>query len=751
MTQTATSRPTTFESATRKPAAPKPATFESYFQTRLAAASSDDAVAAPATFESLAESLAEYLSETQVSRVRRAYEFARAAHDGQKRRTGHHYITHPLAVANILAEMRMDDQSISAALLHDVLEDTGATKRGLEADFGKEVAQIVDGVSKLATIFKTNEQAQAENFQKMAMATANDLRVILVKLADRLHNMRTLGVMPLEKRRRIARETLDLYAPIANRLGMHNLRVELEELGFEALYPLRTDRLRRAVAAARGNRKALMDELARSIEGALRREGINATVQSREKHLYSIYLKMKTQRKSFAEIMDVFGVRIIVDQVDTCYRALGVVHNLYKPVLGRFKDYVAIPKANGYQSLHTTLFGMHGVAIETQIRTRQMDSVADHGIAGHWLYKSGKASFKGGQARARQWVKGVLDLQRRAGDSVEFIENLKIDLFPDEVYVFTPKGEILELPRGACAIDFAYAVHTDIGNHCVACRVDRSLAPLSRQLESGQTVEIITNDYARPSPDWLTFTVSGRARSAIRQALKSQQRSASIVLGRRLLNRSLANANTSIKDLDFRRLRKVFREFGVRRLDDLLAEIGLGNRMAYVVAQRLLAADNADYEAVDIEKGGPVAIRGGEGLVIDYGRCCGPVPGDAVIGHMTPGRGLVVHVETCNNLEDVRRKNPDEIIPARWAESTTGEFDTMLLLTINRRKGAIAEVAASVNDSGAGINNIKVDERNAELSSVTVDLSVANRPHLNRVMQRLQAISNVQSVRRPTA
>ncbi|MYE14080.1 MAG: bifunctional (p)ppGpp synthetase/guanosine-3',5'-bis(diphosphate) 3'-pyrophosphohydrolase [Gammaproteobacteria bacterium] len=727
------------------------ATFESYFQTRLAAAASEDAVAAPATFETLEDSLSRYLSDPQVRRVRRAYEFARHAHEGQKRRTGHHYITHPLAVASILAEMRMDHRSIAAALLHDVIEDTGATAKKLETIFGREITQIVDGVSKLATIFKTNEQAQAENFQKMAMATANDLRVILVKLADRLHNMRTLGVMPLEKRRRIARETLDLYAPIANRLGMHNLRVELEELGFESLYPLRADRLRRAVAAARGNRKAPMDELARSIEGALRREGINATVLSREKHLYSIYLKMKTQRKSFAEIMDVFGVRIIVDQVDACYRALGVVHNLYKPVLGRFKDYVAIPKANGYQSLHTTLFGMHGVTIEAQIRTRQMDSVADHGIAGHWLYKSGKASFKGGQARARQWVKGVLDLQQRAGDSVEFIENLKIDLFPDEVYVFTPKGQILELPRGACAIDFAYAVHTDIGNHCVACRVDRSLAPLSRQLESGQTVQIITNDYARPSPDWLTFTVSGRARSAIRQALKSQQRSESIVLGRRLLNRSLANANTSIKDLDFRRLRKVFRDFGVRRLDDLLAEIGLGNRMAYVVAQRLLAADNADYEPVDIEKGGPVAIRGGEGLVIDYGRCCGPVPGDAVIGHVTPGRGLVVHVETCPNLEEVRRKNPNEIIPARWAESTTGEFDTMLLLTINRRKGAIAEVAASVNDSGAGINNIKVDERNAELSSVTVDLSVSDQPHLARVIQRLQAITTVQSVRRSAA
>ena len=723
-------------------------TFESYFHNLLAARASNDEVAAPATIESLAESLSEYLPPVEIDKVVRAHGFAQAAHAGQMRRTGHSYITHPLAVANILSEMHMDEQSIAAAVLHDVLEDTGTTKEDVTAEFGGEVAEIVDGVSKLGKMFKTHEQAQAENFQKMAIAMANDLRVILVKLADRLHNMRTIGVMPLDKRRRISRETLDFYAPIANRLGMYTLCTELEELGFEALYPLRADRLRRAVDTARHTRhKVLMEEITRSFEAALRRDGIDAQVRGREKTLYSIYKKMKTQRKPFQDIVDVFGVRIIVSQVDDCYRTLGVVHNLYKPVAGRFKDYVAIPKANGYQSLHTTLIGMRGVTMEVQIRTREMDAVADHGIAGHWLYKTGDASLRN-QARASRWVNGVLDLQRRAGDPQEFIESLKTDLFPDEVYVFSPKGDIFELPRGACPVDFAYAVHTDIGNHCVACRVDRTLAPLSQQLESGQTVGIITSPDARPSPAWLTFAVSGRARSAIRQALKARHRSESIALGRRLLNRSLENANATIKDFDFRRLRKVFSEFGVRKLDDVLAGIGTGNLMAYAVAQRLLSADNPDYEAVDINQGGPVAIRGGEGLVISCGRCCGPVPGDAVIGHVTPERGLVVHVDTCHNMESVRRRTPNQIIPVRWTDPIAGEFETTLMLTVNRRKGVLAEIAASVNQTNAGMSNIRVDERNAELSSVTVDLSVSDRDHLDRVRQRLLAIPAVQSVRR---
>ena len=720
---------------------------ESYFISKLAETAQTDAVAAPATIESLTARLLEYLPKAHTDQVVAAYNYAEEAHRGQGRKTGHAYITHPLAVANILAGMRMDRQTVMAALLHDVIEDTGVGKTQLGDMFGADVAEIVDGVSKLSTMFNSRAEAQAENFQKMALAMARDIRVIMVKLADRLHNMRTIGVMPAEKRRRIARETLDYYAPIANRLGIHSIKTEFEELGFHALYPLRADRIARAVRSARGNRKALMKDIQTSISTALEREGIDAQILSREKHHYSIYRKMKTKRKAFSEIMDVFGLRIIVSNVDSCYRALGCVHNLFKPVAGRFKDYIAIPKVNGYQSLHTTLFGLHGVPIEVQIRTTEMESVAEQGIAGHWLYKNDDDSAQGSR-RTRQWVQDLLDLQKRAGNPLEFIESMKMDLFPDEVYVFTPKGQILELPRGACPIDFAYAVHTDIGNKCVACRVDRNLAPLSTQLTSGQSVEIITSEDARPNADWLSFAVSGKARSAIRQTLKMQQKTDSLALGRRLLNRSLANANTSIKDLDFRRLRKVFTEFNVRKLDDLLAQIGMGNLMAYVVAQKLLAADDREYDAINVDQGGPVAIRGGEGLVVNYGKCCGPVPGDAIVGHMTPGKGFVVHIETCNNIAEIRRKKPNEIIPARWSDAASGEFDTLLRLQVETQKGVIAEIAATVTSVDAGIENIKVEEKSAQLSSVVAEVSVRDRTHLARLMRRLRRIRHVHGLSR---
>ena len=734
----------------KRQAAKQEPRIKGYFQSQLRAQALAPRVAEPTTIATLLHDLRQYLAADDVATVLRAYEFAERAHEGQYRRTGHQYITHPLAVADILAAMRMDHQSIAAAIMHDVLEDTGVTKETLIAGFGAEVAEIVDGVSKLTTMFKSHAEAQAHNFQKMAMAMARDLRVILVKLADRLHNMRTIGVMAPEKRRRIARETLDFYAPIANRLGMNVVRVELEELAFQALYPLRADRMRRAVAGVRSNSKATMSQLRRTIEASLRREGIDAAVMGSHKHLYSIYRQMKIQRESFQEITAAFGFRMIVDQVDTCYRALGVIHNLYKPVANRFKDYIAIPKANGYQSLHTSLIGMNAVPIDVQIRTRQMDTVAEKGIAGHWLYKHEDAS-NGSHDRARQWVAGLLDLQQRAGDSLAFIESLRMDLFPDEVYVFTPNADILELPKGACPIDFAYAIHTDVGDHCVACKVDRVVAPLSVPLESGQTVEIITSTHARPSPEWLTFAVSSRARSAIRQALKVQQRSESIRLGRRLLDRSLANADMSIKALDFRRLRRVFRDFDVRKLDDLLAEIGIGNLMAHTVAQRLLAADNPAWETVDLQHGGSVAIHGGEGLVVSYGGCCGPVPGDIVVCHTTPGRGLVVHVERCHNIKELRRRNSKDLVPARWAAHTEGEFETALMIVAHRRKGIISELASAANATDAGIENIVVDERSADLSTVRLKLAVRDRDHLERVRGRLLAIPAVQQVARPVS
>jgi guanosine-3',5'-bis(diphosphate) 3'-pyrophosphohydrolase len=741
---------TSTSEAPNRPGGPKPLpATQSYFVSRLRAQALDPAIANPTSIETLCARLSSYLEPNAVARVRDAHDLAAGAHEGQWRRTGHPYITHPLAVADILAGMRMDHETIIAALLHDVVEDSAIGTAMLRERYGESVAQIVDGVSKLSTIFSSRAEAQAENFQKMALAMAKDIRVIMVKLADRLHNMRTIGVMSDEQRRRIARETLEFYAPIANRLGIHHVKVEFEDLGFRALHPLRADRIEQAVRAARGNRKELTEEIRQSIAAALAEDGICAEVHGREKNLYSIYRKMKAQHKSFSEIMDVFGFRVVVQTPDECYRTLGVVHNLYKPIAGRFKDYIAIPKVNGYQSLHTTLFGMHGVPIEVQIRTASMEAVAENGIAGHWLYKSTSTEFQSSQNRARQWVRDLMELQSRAGNPLEFIENLKIDLFPDEVYVFTPKGDILELPRGACPVDFAYAVHTDIGNHCVACRIDRNLAPLSQQLQSGQKVEIITAPDARPNPDWLTFVVSSKARAGIRQMLKLQQSSDSVAFGRRLLNRSLATANRTIKDFDFRRLRKVFRQFGVRRLDQLLAAIGNGDAMAYVVAQALIAADDPSFAGVTVENGGPLAIRGGEGLVISYGRCCGPIPGDPIVGHATPGKGFVVHVETCRNMaENRRRHGARDLIPAQWANSIRSEFSTTLRIDVNRRKGIIAGLATAVASADAGVDNIGVTERNAVISTISLQVSVRDRKHLAEVLRKLRGLSDVVSITR---
>ena len=691
------------------------------------------------TLPELSARLQEYLSPEAVAEVERAFHYAKAAHEGQMRKTGHPYITHPTAVAHILAGMRMDPQTLMAALLHDVIEDTGVGKKTLADAFGSDVAELVDGVSKLTTIFKSRAEAQAENFQKMAMAMARDIRVILVKLADRLHNMRTLGALAREKKERIARETLDYYAPIASRLGMNELRMEFEDLAFQALYPMRAERIGRAVQAARGHRKALMEEIAAALEKCLASEGIEARVLGREKHLFSIYRKMRQKQKAFADIMDVFGFRIIVDRPDTCYRVLGAVHGLYKPLAGRFKDYIAIPKANGYQSLHTTLFGMHGVPIEIQIRTQQMEAVASNGIAGHWLYKSDEQSPS--QARAREWVKGLLELQQRAGNSLEFIENLKIDLFPDEVYVFTPKGRILELPQRASPVDFAYAVHTDIGNTCVACRVDRRLAPLSVQLQSGQTVEIITSEDARPNPDWLSFVVTGKARSSIRHALKHQQVAESRTLGRRLLNRSLANVDTNLANLPSQRISHVLDELGFDTLDDLLEDIGLGNRMAYVVAQHLTQGSSKEA-ALTVEHGGPLAIRGTEGLVVAYGKCCYPLPGEPVVGHLSSGRGLVVHLEVCRNLAELRERN-EALIPVRWAAEVDGEYSVELRVEVEARKGVIAELAAEITDADANIERINTAERNAHLSTVVIALLVRDRVHLARIMRRLRRLTPV--------
>lgn len=697
----------------------------------------------------LSRQLSTYLSSDQVNAVRRAYYYAEQAHDGQLRSSGEHYVTHPLAVATILAEMHMDHQSLMAAMLHDVIEDTGIPKEALVAQFGESVAELVDGVSKLTQMkFGTKAEAQAENFQKMAMAMARDIRVILVKLADRLHNMRTLGALNAEKRRRIAKETLEIYAPIANRLGMNRIYAEFEDLGFKAMYPMRAARIQSAVKSSRGNRKEIVQKIQESIAHCLEREGLPGEVSGREKHLYSIYQKMRGKRKAFTEIMDVYAFRIVVDKVDTCYRVLGAVHNLYKPFPGRFKDYIAIPKANGYQSLHTTLFGMHGVPIEIQIRTKDMEELANNGIAAHWLYKTEEDGRRNNHARARQWVKGLLELQQNAGNSLEFIENVKIDLFPDEVYVFTPKGRIMELPKGSTPVDFAYAVHTDVGNTCIACRVNRRLAPLSQALESGATVEIICAPNTQPNPNWLNFVVTGKARTHIRHALKQQRREESVSLGARLLSKALDNLGVRYEDISEERLQALLKENHQDERDDLLEDIGLGNRTAHVIARRLLSTEES--AANPLATDGPLVIRGTEGLVLNYARCCTPIPGDLIVGHLSAGKGMVVHRDNCKNISELRN-NPEKCIPLTWAKDINSEFNVELRIELAHQRGLIALLAGTISEADANIDKINVDERDGRISVIQLGISVRDRVHLARIIRKLRGLAGVSRITRMRA
>jgi guanosine-3',5'-bis(diphosphate) 3'-pyrophosphohydrolase len=700
------------------------------------------------TLDSLGYRLSSYLEPHQINRVKRAYFYAEQAHTGQLRRSGEPYVTHPLEVATILAGMHMDHQSLMAAMLHDVIEDTTITKEALAEQFGGPVAELVDGVSKLTQFeFETQAQKQAENFQKMALAMAKDIRVILVKLADRLHNMRTLGALHPEKKRRIAKETLEIYAPIAQRLGMNNIRLELENRGFAAMYPLRSERLQTALKTARGNRKELVEKIQNAIELRLEREQINSLVIGREKHLFSIYQKMRNKKKSFKEIMDVYAFRVIVDSVDTCYRALGAVHNLYKPVITEFKDYIAIPKANGYQSLHTVLVGMHGVPIEVQIRTKEMDEMANSGIAAHWLYKSDSDEDipTGSQARARQWIQGLLEMQQRAGDSLEFIENVKIDLFPDEVYVFTPKGRIVELPTGATPVDFAYAVHTDVGHRCVACRINDRLAPLSQTLQSGQKIQIITSPGAQPNPNWLNFVTSGRARSGIRHFLKNQRHHESIELGRRMFSRALLDEGIELKALTAEQTQTLLSTTNTSSLDALLEDIGLGNRIAHAVAKILATNKNSGASSGNIYS--PLMIDSTDGLMISFARCCRPIPGDPIIGHISAGKGLVVHRDTCRNIAELRN-NPEKISAVNWAPTVTGEFLADIRVEVQSERGIIASLATRIAELKGNIEQVNVDERDAHNSVIRFCLGVHNRVHLAHIMRRLKLISAVIKITR---
>ena len=695
----------------------------------------------------LVETLESYLPDEQVKAVIRAYEFGAEAHEGQTRKTGEPYISHPVAVAQELADMRLDAQAIEAAVLHDVVEDTPVSIADIEAQFGADVALLVDGVSKLDQIeFHSRAEAQAESFRKMMLAMIEDIRVILVKLADRLHNMQTLGAMPADKKARIARETLDIYAPIANRLGINRFKVELEDLGFRYLYPYRYRVLDSALKKAKGSQRQIVKRIADEMQASLADEGIAAEVVGREKHLYSIYKKMAEKKRSLAEVADVYGFRIIVDNVTACYQVLGLVHSLYKPMPGRFKDYIAIPRINGYQSLHTTLFGPKGLPLEVQIRTREMDRVAESGVASHWQYKAEEKSDATPQRRAREWVSKLAELQS-SGTSEEFLESVKVDLFPDKIYVFTPTGDIMPLPKGATTVDFAYAVHTDIGNRCVAAKVDRKLVPLRTPLANSQTVEIVTARGAKPNPNWLTFVRTAKARTAIRHYMKSMLTSESVDLGKRLLDQALKDVGSSVRKVGKVRMKAALEELGIADNIELFQQIGLGERLAPLTARCLVGVNDEGEPETNTAN---LVIAGTEGVVVSYARCCLPIPGDPVMGYLSTGRGVVIHRNACGNLASFR-KQPEKWITVSWEPDVQREFSSQINVETRNKPGALAEVATTIADAGSNIEEVSVLGRHEDVSVMSFLLQVHDRKHLAQIMRMVRQMPNVLRVGRECA
>ena len=697
--------------------------------------------------------LGNYLPPPDIALVERAFQFSDSAHRGQFRKSGEPYITHPLAVASILSQWRLDAQGLAAALLHDVMEDTAITKSEIETSFGKLVADMVDGLSKLDQIeFNSREDAQAESFRKMLLAMAQDVRVILIKLADRLHNMRTLDAMAPPHRRRIAHETLDIYAPIANRLGLNSLYLELQDLAFKHLYPMRFRILANAIKAARGNRREVMNRLLDVIRDGFAKAGINAVVSGREKTIYSVYKKMGEKRYTFSQVFDIYGVRVLVADTTTCYAALGALHSMYKPIPGKFKDYIAIPKANGYQSLHTTLFGPFGTPLETQIRTHDMHRIAETGVAAHWLYKTaGELDLAQAQRETHRWLQSLLEIQSESRDSKEFLENIKGDLFPDEIYVFTPKGKIMALPRGATAVDFGYAVHTDVGHHCVAARINYELMPLRTELKNGDHVEILTSPSARPNPSWLSFVATGKARSRIRHFLKGLQQKESAALGEHLLEQALATLKVAPETISWERWEALQREFGAKSQLDILADIGLGKRLSFVVAQALTRpAGKADTAPVGgTAQPAALTLRGVEGVAIQYAKCCRPIPGDKVIGQFRKGQGLIVHTRDCLSLRKQQRGDADQFVDVDWAEDVEGVFDAGIRVLVADRRGLLADLATSIADAQGNIDNVSMERPDgAGLINMFFSIQVRDRRHLAHIMRDLKRVDAVRRVQR---
>ncbi|WP_035384233.1 bifunctional (p)ppGpp synthetase/guanosine-3',5'-bis(diphosphate) 3'-pyrophosphohydrolase [Ferriphaselus sp. R-1] len=695
--------------------------------------------------ELLIAEVSAYLKPKDVEHIREALAYGEAAHLGQFRKSGEPYISHPIAVARILTPLHLDTQAIIAALLHDVIEDTDITMEQLAAKFGKPVAQLVDGLSKLDRIeFETREDAEAENFRKMLLAMARDVRVILIKLADRLHNMRTLASMTTEKAARIARETMDVYAPIANRLGLNAIFQELEDLSFRYLHPNRYAVLSKALKVARGNRREVVSKILEAIRQRLGDQHIKADVQGREKHLYSIYRKMQLKSLAFSQVLDIYGFRILVDDAASCYVALGALHGLYKPIPGKFKDYIAIPKANGYQSLHTTLFGPFGTPIEVQIRTQEMHKIADAGVASHWLYKTPDAPFNDLHKKTHQWLQSLLESLSQSGDSVEFLEHLKVDLFPDEVYVFTPKGKIMALPRGATTVDFAYNVHTDIGNRCVAAQVNFELVPLRTELNNGDRVEIITAPHAKPNPAWLSYVVTSKARSEIRHFLRTVHFNEAITLGERLLNQALSSLGLKGRAADEASWSRLLKDIGAKSRDEVLADIGLGRRLNMVVARQLMrVGEEGGYEATS---SGVVTIQGTEGMAVQFAKCCRPIPGDPIIGVIKSGQGLVVHTHDCPTLRK-GRSGVDKWLDVAWDRHINRPFEVSVKLLVANQRGVLAKVAAAIAEAESNIENVNFTNE-GDYTCLHFTLQVSNRLHLANVMRGLRKIPEVVRIAR---
>jgi len=709
----------------------------------------------PSSINGLLEKSSAYLTPEQVELVHSAFEFGALAHQGQTRKSGGDYIWHPVAVAEILAEIQLDKESLIAAILHDVVEDTPYTKDDIAERFGESVAEIVDGVTKLGKLeFDNPQEAQAENFRKMILAMSRDIRVILIKLADRLHNMRTLGVMRPDKQRRIARETLDIFAPIAGRLGINAVRIELEDLGFRAMHPTRFAVLENAVKKARGNRKEVIEQISETFHNRLTQEKIPCQVIGREKHLYSLYKKMKNKRQSFNDILDIFAFRIIVNSADDCYRTLGTVHSIYKPLPGRFKDYIAIPKANGYQSLHTALFGPYGVHLEVQIRSETMHEVSEHGIAAHWQYKQENTEAEGTPShvdlRAQEWVKNLLEIQQSAGNSLDFLENVKIDLFPDVIYVFTPKGDIITLPSGSTPVDFAYAVHTNIGHSTLGCRIDKKLVPLRTPLESGKTIHIIKGSEATPNPSWLNFVKTAKARSQIRHYMKHQQSGEAIALGQRMLTKSLRNFNMAYEGLTDEIRNNLINELKLKSWEQLLEELGSGNRMAPLVAKQIhdivLGSDD-EIGPKNLNDDAALPISGTEGMVVHFANCCHPIPGDEIIGFVSTEKGLVIHRESCHNIKNIRNQ-PEKCLDVQWDQESSATFLTEVQIEAKNQRGTLATIANEIAKTNTDIERVRSEDKDESYSLMQFVINVRDRNQLAMVIKRLKRLPIVEKVQR---